>query len=120
MSVSAFLEGFVARSRDARRTNASCAEQPHISSDGCSLLHTSGRSGLPKSLQRLSLVRGRQRTPAGLPFAIPGRADEMDGAIQHAPQPIRQSMGLILLYFDLCFSRKEYTQALDVPPCPSP
>ena len=52
-----FLTGVVARSRDLRRTNASRAEWPHISSDGCNLTHTSGRSGLPKSLQRLSLVK---------------------------------------------------------------
>ncbi len=31
-----------------------------------------------------------QRTPAGLPFGIPGIGDEIDGAIQHAPQPTRQ------------------------------
>jgi hypothetical protein len=38
----------------------------------------------------------------------------MDRAIQHAPQPIRQFMDLKLLYVILCFSRKAYTQALDV------
>jgi hypothetical protein len=31
-----------------------------------------------------------QRTPAGLPAGMPGMADEMDGAIQQAPQPTRQ------------------------------
>jgi hypothetical protein len=25
-------------------------------------------------------------------LGIPGRGDEMDGAMQHAPQPMRQSM----------------------------
>ncbi len=43
---------FVARSIHASRTNASRAERPHISSDGRKRLHTSGRSGLPKSAQR--------------------------------------------------------------------
>src|SRR5579875_1544679 len=55
--IDALVAGFVARSRDARRTKASLVVCPHISSDGCNLLQTSGRSGLPKSAQRLSLVR---------------------------------------------------------------
>lgn len=29
-----------------------------------------------------------QRTPAGLPFGIPGIGELIDGAIQHAPQPL--------------------------------
>jgi hypothetical protein len=33
-----------------------------------------------------------QRTPAGLPFGMPGIALVMDGAIQHAPQFGRQFM----------------------------
>lgn len=31
-----------------------------------------------------------QRTPAGLPSGMPGMGDEMEGAIQQAPQPLRQ------------------------------
>jgi hypothetical protein len=31
-------------------------------------------------------------TPAGFPEGISGMADEIDGAMQHAPQPARQSM----------------------------
>ena len=84
---------------------ASWAEPPHISSDGRSLLHTSGRSGLPISLQRLSVVRCRQRTPEGFPWGIPGRAEEMDGAMQHAPHPIRQSILLQFLHIMLFFSQ---------------
>jgi hypothetical protein len=34
-----------------------------------------------------------QRTPAGLPSGMPGIADEIDGAMQQAPQLARQSMG---------------------------
>lgn len=30
-----------------------------------------------------------QRTPAGLPLGMPGIADEIEGAMQHAPQPGR-------------------------------
>tara|TARA_Y100001956_G_C4085385_1_gene170383 strand:- start:966 stop:1076 length:111 start_codon:yes stop_codon:yes gene_type:complete len=33
-----------------------------------------------------------QRTPAGLPFGIPGIGEEILGAIQQAPQPKRQSI----------------------------
>ena len=35
--------------------------------------------------------------PAGLPCGMPGIGDEMDGAMQHAPQPGRHSMfGIIV------------------------
>jgi elongation factor P len=30
--------------------------------------------------------------PAGLPCGIPGIGEEIDGAMQHAPQPARHSM----------------------------
>jgi hypothetical protein len=33
-----------------------------------------------------------QRTPAGLPCGMPGIGDEIEGAMQQAPQPGRQSM----------------------------
>lgn len=33
-----------------------------------------------------------QRTPAGLPFGIPGMAEEILGAMQQAPQPSLQSI----------------------------
>lgn len=85
-------QGVVARSSEIRPVKASWKECPHISSDGCNALQTAGRSGLPKSLQRLSSLSWMQRTPAGLPPGIPGMADEMDGAIQHAPHPTRHSM----------------------------
>jgi hypothetical protein len=34
-----------------------------------------------------------QRTPAGLPFGMPGMADVIDGAVQQAPQPGRHRTG---------------------------
>jgi hypothetical protein len=52
-------------------------------------MHTCGRSGLPKIKQALSTLNCTQRTPAGLPLGMPGMGDEMDGAMQHAPQPKR-------------------------------
>jgi len=33
-----------------------------------------------------------QRTPAGFPAGIPGMGEEIDRAIQQAPQPARQSI----------------------------
>jgi len=35
-------------------------------------------------------------TPAGLPSGIPGIGDEIEVAIQHAPQPGRHSIGDVL------------------------
>ncbi len=45
--------------------------------------------------QRLSAVNCAQRTPAGLPLGIPGRGEEIESAIQHAPQPLRQFIGFV-------------------------
>jgi oxygen-independent coproporphyrinogen-3 oxidase len=56
-------------------------------------MQTAGRSGRPNSAQRLSGVSWAQRTPAGLPPGMPGIGDEIDGAIQQAPQPGRQETG---------------------------
>jgi hypothetical protein len=49
-------------------------------------------------MQRLSSDSCAHRTPAGFPPGIPGIDEESDGAIQHAPQPARQSMFM-------CFSQ---------------
>ena len=65
---------------------------PHISGIGRKALQTAGRSGLPKIAQRWSSVSWMQRTPAGFPFGMPGMGEEIEGAMQHAPQPTRQSM----------------------------
>jgi hypothetical protein len=56
---------------------------------GRSLLQTGGRSAIPKIRQRLSSVNCMQRTPAGLLPAMPGIGEEIDGAMQQAPQPGR-------------------------------
>jgi hypothetical protein len=80
----------VSSSSRVRYSNASARVSPHISPDGCRLPHTDGRSGLPKILQRFWSSSCTQRTPAGLPFGMPGIGDEIEGAMQHAPQPARQ------------------------------
>ena len=71
---------------------------PHISADGARLPHTAGRSGLPNSRQRLSVLNCTQRTPAGLPCGMPGMAEEMEGAMQQAAQCKRQSIRYPLIY----------------------
>ncbi|TCG01187.1 hypothetical protein BZM26_08490 [Paraburkholderia strydomiana] len=64
---------------------------PHISSCGCSPEQHAGRSGRPKIAHRKSSPSCTQRTPAGLPFGMPGIGLEIDGAIQHAPQSGRHA-----------------------------
>jgi len=54
--------------------------------------HTPGRSGLPKIAQALSAVSCTHLTPAGLPLGMPGIGEEIDGAMQQAPQPGRHSI----------------------------
>lgn len=66
---------------------------PHISIDGCKPPQNAGRSGLPKMRHRLSSASCTQRTPAGLPLGMPGIGLVIDGAVQQAPQPLRQASG---------------------------
>ena len=82
----------VARSSRASISYASRGVVLHMSAIGLRLAQTAGRSGWRKIAQRESLVRWMQRTPAGFPSGIPGIGDEIEGAMQHAPQPERQSM----------------------------
>lgn len=42
--------------------------------------------------QRWSGISWMQRTPAGLPWGMPGIGLLMEGAVQQAPQPGRQSI----------------------------
>lgn len=86
--------GAVARSSRPIQRIASSRFVPHISADGCKPAHTAGRSGRPKIRQRWSSASCAQRTPAGLPCGIPGIGLEIDGAVQQAPQPGRQSGGV--------------------------
>jgi hypothetical protein len=46
-------------------------------------------------MQQLASSSCTQRTPAGFPFGIPGIGEEIDGAMQQAPQPGRQVAWLI-------------------------
>lgn len=66
-------------------------DSPHISGDGGRLPHTRGRPGWPKMRQPLCSSSWTQRTPAGLPFGMPGIGELIDGAVQQAPQPGRQA-----------------------------
>ena len=82
--------GSVSFSHSARIAMASSRHEPHISAEGLSEPHTFGRSGEPKILQRNSPSNWTHGTPAGLPFGMPGMDDDIDGAMQQAPQPARQ------------------------------
>ena len=85
-----FLSGNVANSNVFRNANACSRFSPHILCTGLKPKHTCGRSDFPKMRQLFSSLNCTHRTPAGLPSGMPGIGDEMDGAIQQAPQPSRQ------------------------------
>ena len=89
------IQGCVSASSCAKKIIAWLRWSPHIVGSGCRLAQTVGRPGWPKIRQRWSAPSCTQRTPAGLPCGIPGMALEIDGAVQHAPQPGRQSMRAI-------------------------
>ena len=62
-----------------------------MSAAGCRPPHTAGRSGEPNRAHVVSAVRWGQRAPAGLPWGRAGNDGEIDGAMQHAPQPGRHA-----------------------------
>ena len=70
---------------------ASALDATHISCEGRRLVQTAGRCALPKMRQRFAASSCTQRSPAGLPFGMPGMGELMEGAMQHAPQPLLQS-----------------------------
>ena len=78
-------------SSEERIRKASSRQSPQKSRSALKPLHTAGRSGELKMAQRKSSVRFTQRTPAGLPLGMPGIGELMEGAMQQAPQPARQS-----------------------------
>ncbi len=81
------LYGRVSLSMSPSRASASAADLPHMSLRALSPTQTAGLSTLPNRAQRLSAVSWTQRKPAGFPAGIPGIDEEIDGAMQHAPQP---------------------------------
>lgn len=80
-----YYPGRVITSSSLNQRSAYSRELPHISSDGCSPEQHPGRSGRPKMAQRNSASRCTQGCPAGL------FSELIDGAMQQAPQPGRQS-----------------------------
>jgi len=85
-----YIFGWVANSNSFIQRIASSCDSPHISTEGCKVAQKAGRSGRPKIAQRLSSVSCTQRTPAGLPFGMPGKGEVIEGAIQQAAQLGRQ------------------------------
>lgn len=84
--------GRVTSSSHAKYANASAWLSPHISTEGLSPAQQAGRLGSVKISHIRSWVSCTQRTPLGLPLGIPGMGEDMDKAMQHAPQPGRQFM----------------------------
>jgi hypothetical protein len=84
--------GQVARSNSSSRANASSLLWPHISGLGRNRTQTAGRSGWPNSRQRLSSVNCTHRTPAGLPWGMPGMGEEIERTTQQAAQPALHSI----------------------------
>jgi hypothetical protein len=66
-----------------------------MSGEGCSEPQTAGRRGSPKIRQQSCASSCTQRTPAGLPWGMPGMGEEIDGAMQQAAQCGRQSMAAL-------------------------
>ncbi len=64
----------------------------HMSLVGCKPEHTFGRKDEPKIRHKLSSESCTHLVFIGLPSGIPGIGDEIEGAIQQAPQPLRHSM----------------------------
>ena len=91
VSVSHLPPGHVSASSCVNHARASACVVPHICGCGCKPEQQAGRSGRPNMRQRASSSSCTQRTPAGLPFGIPGIGLEIEGAMQHAPQPGRQA-----------------------------
>ncbi len=74
-----------------------CARvSPHMSRRGRSWTQTAGRSGRPKIRQPNCASSCTQATPAGLPPGMPGIGEEIDGAMQQAPQPDRQGIARVV------------------------
>lgn len=64
----------------------------HMSLVGCKPEHTFGRKDEPKIRHKLSSESCTHLVFIGLPSGIPGIGDEIEGEIQQAPQPLRQSI----------------------------
>lgn len=85
----------VSKSSRTSHAIASPASAPHISGSGLRLLHTFGRAGCPKIRQRFCASSCTHRSPARLPSGMPGMGDDIEGAMQQAPQPGRQVNSLM-------------------------
>lgn len=85
--------GRVAISNNANTVIASSRDVPHISRSGRSEAQNPGRSGRQNNRQRSSSSNCTQGMPAGLPCGMPGIGEAIEGAMQQAPQPGRQSIG---------------------------
>jgi len=75
---------------------ASSRQVPQNSSEGVHSRQTRGRDSDPKIMHRKSSVRLTQGTPPGFPSGIPGMGDEIEGAMQQAPQSRQLFFSLLI------------------------
>lgn len=90
--------GDVNSSQSVKITIASCLLLPHISGCGGKELQKSGRSGRPNKAHCSFAVKCTHLSPDFLPLGIPKNGVVMDGAIQHAPHPVRHSYAIELSF----------------------
>ena len=64
-------------------------------------------------MQLFELSKLTHRTPAGLPFGMPGRADDIEITVQQAAHPARHCIasGLFINIEDYCVSRASNPEA---------
>lgn len=65
---------------------------PQTNFSALKALHTAGRDDDSKMAHVKSSNKWMQRTPAFLPLGMPGSGEEIDGAMQQAPQLALHSM----------------------------
>lgn len=67
-----------------------------MSAAGRNEAQNAGRSGWPNNRQPSASSNCTQGMPAGLPYGMPGMGEAIEGAVQQAPQPGRQSMAGVI------------------------
>lgn len=87
------------RSNSDKFFSACSYELPQTSRSGLKSLQTCGRSGWSYILHSRLHERWMQYSPAAFPSGRPGIGEEIEIAIQQAPQPVRHSIIRLFAYF---------------------
>lgn len=89
---------YVICSSSVIKYNACSLVVPHTSIVAEKSLHTLGLDSSPNNLHKLFSSSWIQRSPAALPFGIPGMGELILGAIQQAPQPNLHAILSVITY----------------------